>query len=55
VPLLFLALLLSIMVPQLDLLILRRKWLAPAITGIMATGILLTASLMSGFNASQPR
>ncbi len=54
VPLLFLALLLSLLAPQMELLVQRRKWLAPGITALLSVGLLVYASLTSGITTSQP-
>jgi hypothetical protein len=48
------ALLLGLMAPQLDYLIRGRKWLAPGIATLLALGLLVTASLASGYTAEQP-
>lgn len=66
VPLLFVALLVSLMAPQMEWLngsmrlttskspAYRHGWLAPGIASMLALGLLVTASLTSGFSPSQP-
>ncbi len=54
VPLLFVALLLGLLAPQMEVFIHSRRWLAPGITALLALGLLVTASLASNYSAEQP-
>ena len=55
IPILFVALLLGLLVPQLELLIGRRGWWFPAGALLAALGFLISGSLTAGFDAGHPR
>lgn len=54
VTVLLVALTLSLVAPQMDLLPTRRQWPLPAATALLALACLVAASLSSGFSAGQP-
>jgi hypothetical protein len=55
IPILFVALLLGLLVPQLDLLIGKRGWRFPAGALLVAFGFLISGSLTVRFDAKHPR
>ncbi|MCP4655753.1 MAG: M20/M25/M40 family metallo-hydrolase [bacterium] len=54
-PIFFVALLLGLLIPSLDLLSRTRRWLVPAAASAVGVGLLVAGSVTAGFDAQHPR